>query len=71
VPASYQPFHGDTGKLIQVALWLQLLVLFVAVTGWAWVRWTKQQTWLVAVPAAMAILWCISSAVAPLLPNLT
>jgi sortase A len=66
-----QPFKGDDSNLIALALWLQLFVAFVAATGWAWLRWSKPQLWLVAAPAGLAILWGTTSAVAPLLPNLT
>jgi sortase A len=70
VPKSNQPFQGDTTNLVELVLSLQLLLLFVAATVWAWRRWTKPQTWLVAVPTGLAILWLVTSAFAPLLPNL-
>jgi sortase A len=71
VPTVDQPFHGDNNGLVPLVLWLQLMILFAAATAWCWWRWTKPQTWLVAVPAGLAILWGATSAVMPFLPNLT
>jgi sortase A len=71
VATADQPFHGDDSDLIRIVLWLQVMVALVAVTAWAWLRWTRPQLWLVTVPAALAVLWATTSAVFPLLPNLS
>lgn len=71
VPQADNAFQGDDSGLVKLALWLQLMVALVAATGWAWLRWSRPQTWLVAVPAALAVLWGVTGAVAPLLPNLS
>jgi sortase A len=70
VPKNNLPFQPDTTNLVALVLSLQLLLAFVVATAWAWRRWSKPQTWLVAVPAGLAILWLVTSAFAPLLPNL-
>jgi sortase A len=70
-PTTDLPFHGDDNGLVALVLWLQLMIVFAAATAWCWWRWTKPQTWLVAVPAGLAILWGATSAAMPFLPNLT
>lgn len=61
----------DTGVLIELVLWLQVLVLAVGFFAWARIRWGRWETWLVGVPIVVAATWQVyhSGAVA-LLPNL-
>jgi sortase A len=71
IPSADAPFHSDTSQLVRLVLWLQLLVLIGAATAYAWSRWTRRQTWLVAAPALLAALWGATAALLPLLPNLS
>jgi hypothetical protein len=50
--------------------WLQGLLLAALGTVWACRRWGAWQTWIVAVPAILALLWGATSSAALLLPNL-
>jgi sortase A len=61
----------DTGGLIELVLWLQVLALAVGFFAWARIRWGRWETWLVGVPIVVAATWQVyqSGAVA-LLPNL-
>jgi sortase A len=70
VLTSEVPMHGDTSVLMPLVLWLQLLLLTVLVVVWVRSRWGGPQTWLVAVPAILAVLWVISETAFQLLPNL-
>jgi sortase A len=70
VPTSEQAMQGDPSVLPLVLLWMQLLLLTVGAAIWAWFRWGRPQTWLVAGAVGLAALWGLSGAVAQLLPNL-
>lgn len=70
VPAYDGYYKSYTGNLIPLVLWLQLLVVSLAGGLWAWHRWAKPQTWVVALPVVVAVLWGATSAAFPLLPNL-
>lgn len=70
VPDTEQAMHGDTAALVPLVLWMQLLLAATAGAAWAQVRWGGAQTWLVAVPAVLAILWGASESAIQLLPNL-
>ncbi|ONI77742.1 hypothetical protein ALI144C_30300 [Actinosynnema sp. ALI-1.44] len=61
----------DTGELIDLVLWLQVLALAVGFFAWARIRWGRGETWLVGTPIVIAATWQVyhSGAVA-LLPNL-
>ncbi|SMD15036.1 sortase domain-containing protein [Kibdelosporangium aridum] len=61
----------DTGVLIELVLWLQVLVLAVGFFAWARIRWGRWETWLVGVPIVVAATWQVYHAGAvALLPNL-
>lgn len=60
--------HDSSGLVVLVA-WLQGLVLVVAGTVWGATRWGLWQSWLVGVPAILAVLWGAAGAALPLLPN--
>jgi sortase A len=70
IPVNQQPMHGDKSVLFVLVLWLQLLVSILVLTVWAGYRWAIWQTWLVATPAVLAILWVVSEVAFQLLPNL-
>ncbi len=62
--------QGDPGALVPLILWLQLLLVVAMAAVWAQTRWGAPQTWLVAAPALIAILWASSVTAIQLLPNL-
>jgi sortase A len=70
VPAPEQAMQGDPGALPVALLWLQALLIALGLGIWAWFRWGRPQTWLLAGSVAFAALWGLSGAVAQLLPNL-
>ena len=70
VPANEQPMARDTSALFPLVLWLQALVLVVIATVWARLRWGPWQTWVVAVPLVVALLWGATNSAFALLPNL-
>jgi sortase A len=53
-----------------LVFWLQGLILAGVGSVWAWLRWGRWQTWLVAAPILLAVLWGISEEATRLLPNL-
>ncbi len=64
------PMQGDPSALEPLVLWLQLLLLVAIAAAWAQARWGAAQTWLVAAPAVIAVLWEASITAIQLLPNL-
>jgi sortase A len=52
-----------------VVLWLQLLLLTACGLIWLRWRWSAWQSWLVAAPLLLAVLWGLSVSAARLLPN--
>ncbi|CAM4003339.1 sortase [Kibdelosporangium persicum] len=61
----------DTGVLVDLVLWLQVLLLAVGVFAWARIRWGRWETWLVGVPVVVAATWQVyQSAAVAVLPNL-
>jgi sortase A len=67
---SEEAMHGDTSVLFVLVLWLELLLLLVLGIVWVHARWGASQTWLVAAPALLAVLWVTSETAFQLLPNL-
>ncbi len=70
VPASQGIMRGDPSVLFPLVLWLQLLLLTVCAVVWIRSRWGGWQTWLVGIPAILAVLWVVSESAFQLLPNL-
>jgi len=64
------PMHADTGALVLVVLWLQILVAASLAMVWLALRWGRWQAWLVGVPVVLACLWGMTSTAVQLLPNL-
>lgn len=62
--------QGDSGALVPLVLWMQVLLLVAAGIAWAQTRWGNTQAWLVGAPAALATLWLASASAIQLLPNL-
>jgi sortase A len=70
VPRAELAMGTDTGALVPLVLWLQVLLLAVWAATWGRVRWGGGQTWLVAMPVLLFALWQASDTIAQLLPNL-
>jgi sortase A len=70
VAGSEKAMRSDSGALVALVLWLQLLVVAVGMGTWAQVRWGGAQAWLAFVPIIMAALWGASESALQLLPNL-
>jgi sortase A len=70
LPKNQQPMQGDKNVLMPLVLWLQLMLAMVLGLVWVRSRWDHWQTWLVAVPALLAVLWVVSEVAFQLLPNL-
>ncbi|ALG06529.1 sortase domain-bontaining protein [Kibdelosporangium phytohabitans] len=61
----------DSGVLIELVLWLQVLALAFGLFVWARIRWGRWETWLVGVPVVVAATWQVyQSAAVAVLPNL-
>jgi sortase A len=70
IPGSQLPMQGDTSGLFSLVLWMQLLVFIVLAAAWLSTRWGRWQTWLVAAPALLAVVWVASENAFQMLPNL-
>lgn len=68
--AAEQPLAGDTGVLLPLLLWSQLLLLLSGLLAWVRSIWTFWPTWIVAVPVLGAVGLQVSHLLAQLLPNL-
>jgi sortase A len=62
--------RGDPGALVPLIFWIEGLLVVGALTVWSWVRWGRKQTWVIATPVALLILWGASGALIRFLPNL-
>jgi sortase A len=62
--------QGNSHAFVPFVFWVEGLVLAALLTWLSWVRWGKLQTWIVASPALIAMLWGASGALMALLPNL-
>jgi sortase A len=69
VPASEKLMGIDSGALNSLVHWLALFGLTAAAAAWAFARWGRWQTWIVAVPTVGATLWLVSETAMKLLPN--
>jgi sortase A len=70
VSAAEAPLAVDTADLTALVLWLQALVLVVAGTTWAALRWGGRQAWLVGAPLVLATVWGATQTVMVMTPNL-
>jgi sortase A len=61
--------HGDTGQLVWLLLWMQLLVICVIGAVVAASRWDFWRVWMVAAPVLLAVLWGTTQTGWALLPN--
>ena len=69
VPGSQKLMGVDSGALDSLVHWLFLFILAAAAAAWAFARWGRWQTWIVAAPAVGATLWLVSETAMKLLPN--
>jgi sortase A len=69
VPGSEKLMGVDTGALNSLVHWLVLLILSGSAAAWAFARWGRWQTWIVAAPTVLACLWLVSETAMRLLPN--
>lgn len=69
-PAVDNELASDTGDLVPLVLWLQVLILLSVGLVYAHTRWSLWQMWLVGLPAVIAVLWGTTSCALYLLPNL-
>ena len=67
---SEQAMAGDPSRLFSLSWLLQLLLALAVATVWAWKRWSHPGTWIVAVPAFLAVGLACADRVCDLLPNL-
>ena len=72
VPAGAEEaaMQGSTGQLSTLLLWIEGLLLVSLATVWLRHRWGRWQSWLIGLPAVLALVWGATSSVALLLPNL-
>jgi hypothetical protein len=70
VSAGELAMHGDSGVLVPLVFWLQLLFLIVLAGVWAGTHWGGWHTWLVGAPVLLAVLWMVTGTAVQLLPNL-
>lgn len=60
--------QASTGQLALLALAVQLLVLVLMASVWAWYRWSRVAAWITGLPTVLAALWLVSSLASRLLP---
>jgi sortase A len=70
VPTAELPGRTDPSSWPFVVLWLQALIVSGVAAVWSWLRWGRWQTWLVATPILLGVLWGLSEEAMRLLPNL-
>ena len=71
VDANELPMAGDSGGLVLVFVYLELLVAVVIGVAWAAAKWRLWPSLIVGVPLVAASLWLVTDAAAVLLPNLS
>jgi sortase A len=69
VPESDKLMGVDSGALDSLVHWIALFGLSAAAAAWAFARWGRWQTWIVAAPTVGATLWLVSETAMKLLPN--
>lgn len=70
VPVAELPGRNDPSGWPFLVLWLQALLATGVAAVWTWNRWGRWQTWLVATPIVVGVLWGVSQESLRLLPNL-
>jgi sortase A len=70
IPASENPMGIDTSQLTGTLLLTMVLLAAAVGAAWAWLRWGRWQTWLVAVPVIVTFGLLVAGNLNLLLPNL-
>jgi LPXTG-site transpeptidase (sortase) family protein len=70
VSAVERPMAGDTGDLWMLVLLLEALLVVTAGAVWSWMRWGRQQTWIVFFPLVLLVGHYVADRVIRFLPNL-
>jgi len=70
IGASEKALAGDSGALVQTMIWGLALVILAVAGAVAAAQWSPWLTYLVAVPAVLAVVWNLYENLAALLPNL-
>ncbi|HTR69525.1 MAG TPA: class E sortase [Mycobacteriales bacterium] len=69
VPTAELPGRGDPGSWPYLIFWLQAMLVVGVVAVWSWRRWGRWQTWLVATPIVIGVMWGVAQEAVSLLPN--
>lgn len=70
IPPEERSLASDRPALLNLVLWMQGLAVLAVAMAWLRVRWGRWETYLVGLPAVLAVLWNVYESVARLLPNL-
>lgn len=71
LPASNKAMASDTSTLWALVFALQFLIIAEAGTSYAWLRFGRAKTWIVATPVLVLAFLLVFDQVTKLLPNLT
>lgn len=69
IPPEERSLAVDRPALLPLVLWMQALAVLAVGMAWARVRWGRWETYLVGLPAVLAVIWQVYEAGARLLPN--
>lgn len=70
LPNAERMMAPDTTTIWRLVLWLQVLLVVVIASVWAWHEWHRAKTWIVFVPAFLFVGLMTASEAARFLPNL-
>jgi LPXTG-site transpeptidase (sortase) family protein len=70
LPASEKFMGVDSSTIWQLVLWLEALVVVMALFIWGWNRWSRMKTWIVVSPLLVLVGLAVSDQFARLLPNM-
>lgn len=70
LPASEKFMGVDSSTVWQLVLWLEALVVVMALFIWGWNRWSRMKTWIVVSPLLVLVGLAVSDQFARLLPNM-
>lgn len=70
LPASENFVGVDSSTIWQLVLWLEALVVAMALFIWGWNRWSRMKTWIVVSPVLVLVGLAVSDQFARLLPNM-
>lgn len=70
LPADEKAMEAENGAWVPLVLWAQLLLIGVAATTWATVRWGRRQAWVAGIPVLGVLGATVADQIVRLLPNL-